>query len=62
MGEKGGGISKKEGSQGAATSSHLTHLPGLATLAARVPSHRGNSDITAGTGGSHTSRTPSSPV
>lgn len=62
MGEKGGGISKMEGGwwvggwgesggYGNSTSSPLTHLPGLATLLAWVSSHRGNSDITAGTGG-----------
>lgn len=41
----------ESGGYGNSASSPLTHLPGLATLLAWVSSHRGNSDITAGTGG-----------
>lgn len=41
----------ESGGYGNSASSPLTHLPSLATLLAWVSSHRGNSDITAGTGG-----------
>lgn len=41
----------ESGGYGNSASSPLTHLPGLATLLAWVSSHRGNSDITTGTGG-----------